>query len=121
MPSENGSSGIWKIVAGVLIAVVITGLTTWLGFAKDAPDRDEVTTMIDRGACQEDEVRRIVIESSPYQQDKGVIKKSIGDLEAQVDSMENKVDGLRTQQTKLVERIDSVLKVLPLRIAQPIR
>ena len=109
----NGKGGIWKVVAVALISVVVTGAAAWLGFAKDAPDRIEVSTMIERGATQESEVRRIVVEASPYMQDRGVIKKSIDDLEAQVDSIDNRVDGLRTEQTRLIERIDRVLERSP--------
>jgi hypothetical protein len=109
----NGIAGVWKVLALVLASVVITGLGAWIGFAKDAPDRAEVCQMIETGATQEPEVRRIVQESSPYVRDEGVIKKSIGDLEAKVGALDSTVDGLRTEQTKLVERIDNVLKALP--------
>ena len=111
--SNSTCSGVWKVVAIALLGVVVSGLGAWLTFAKDAPDRGEVSTMIERGATQEPEVRRIVIEASPYVRDRGVIKKSIDDLEAQVDSIDNRVDGLRTEQTRLIERIDRVLERSP--------
>ena len=113
MPNGNGASGLWRVIAVALISVVVTGMVAWLGFAKDTPDRGEVATMIDRGSCQEPEVRRIVATSSPYVQDRAVIRKSIDDLEATVDALDITVDGLRTEQTRLIERIDRVLDQPP--------
>lgn len=113
MPNGNGTSGLWRVIAVALISVVVTGAVAWLGFAKDAPDRREVTTMIERGACQEPEVRRIVVTASPYVQDRAVIRKSIDDLEATVDALDITVDGMRTEQTRLIERIDRVLAQPP--------
>lgn len=113
MANGDGRSGVWKAFALVLASVVVTGLAAWLAIARDAASRDEVATMIERGACQELEVRRIVVESSPYVQDRAVIKKSIGDLETKVDALDDTVDGLRTEQTRLIERIDMVLDRAP--------
>lgn len=113
MPGTDCKTGVWKAIALALAGVVITGLGAWLAFAKDSPARTEVATMIEKGATQEPEVRRIVVESSPYMQDRAVIKKSIADLEAQVDAVDNTVDGLRTEQTRLIERIDRVLERSP--------
>jgi len=106
-------NGVWRVLAVALIGVVVTGVISWLGFAKDTPGRTEVAAMIDRGACQEPEVKQIVAETSPYIQDRAVIRKSINNLESKVVELDGSVDGLRMEQTKLVERIDRVLERLP--------
>ena len=106
-------NGVWRVIAVALISVVAAGVVSWLGFAKDTPARSEVAMMIDRGACQEPEVKQLVLETSPYLQDRAVIKKSINDLEVKVEKLDSSVDGLRTEQTKLIERIDRVLEGRP--------
>lgn len=86
-------------MAIALISIVAVGLGAWATLIKDAVSREEAV--------------EIVATHSPYREDRAVIREKLFELDKRTERIDVKVDDLRTEQTRLIERVERVLERNP--------
>ena len=89
MATRNGAA---RLIIGILSAILITGLTAWFTYGKNA--------------CSEEKVSEKIQKESPYIVD----KKLIMDRLDRILRIEEQVSQIQTEQTKIGAKLDMVLR-----------
>ena len=96
MPDKTGN-GVWKWICGVLAAVLLTGLTSWLSFGGSI-GRSEATQIAEHAADDvkksvpsRKEVSKMIQTESPYVIDKSGIDARLQHIEEMLVRIERRV------------------------------
>ena len=89
-------NGWWKTTAITLAAAAATGLGAWLSFGRETVSRSEVSALIAK--------------ESPYLEDRKLLLMCIEKNTAAIESLSEAIGAMRTEQAKLMTKLDTILK-----------
>ncbi len=98
---ENGNgNGFWRWVAGILAAILLTGLTSWFAFGHDNVSRVEM--------------RQAISESMPkdsgYVEDKKAIQNDLSRLSGKVDGLSSDMNSFQRQLGAIDGKLEAWLQ-----------
>ncbi len=96
-PARDNYQSVWKVLAIALLGVVATGASAWMVF--------------DQGVVGREEVSRMIVEESPYQSERLIIRETLEANNEMLKKVAADVNEIKIEQARLGERVGMLMKI----------